>query len=78
MKYFVMESSIANNQQANMIHVKDTYNEARMVFHQVRASALANPNVTYNIAMVIDEEGRVYEHEYHGSTAIVVEEPVEP
>lgn len=68
--YFVIESSIANNAQANAITVKDTLNEARMVFHQVRASALANPAVTYNLTQVIDETGRVYDTEYHGQAVI--------
>lgn len=71
--FYVMESAIVNEQQANMIHVKESINEARMVFHQVRASQLANDNVTYGIAMVIDEEGRVYESEYHRH--VVTEEP---
>lgn len=72
--YFVIESSIANNAQANAITVKETFDEARMVFHQIRASALANPEVTYNLAQVIDETGKVYQTEYHGH-AVIQPEP---
>ncbi len=80
MKYFVIESSIANNQMANAITVKETFDEARMVFHQTRASALANHAVTYNLTQVIDETGRQYKelNEYHGQAVINPEpEPTE-
>lgn len=66
MKYLVIESAIVNKQQANAVTVKDDYNSARMVFHQIRASQLANTNVTYGCAMVVDETMRVYLSEYHG------------
>lgn len=76
--FFVIESSIANNAQANAITVKEDFNEARMVFHQIRAAALANPEVTYNLAQVIDDTGRVYQTEYHGQAVINPEpEPTE-
>lgn len=68
MKYFVFESAIVNNAQANGVTVKDDYNSARMVFHQIRASQLANTNVTYGSAMVVDETMRVYLSEYHGTS----------
>lgn len=68
MKYLVIESAIANKQQANAVTVKDDYNSARMVFHQIRASQLANTSVTYGSAMVVDETMRVYLSEYHGSS----------
>ncbi len=70
MKYFVLESAIVDGSQANALTVKDDFNEARMLFHQIRAAALANLNVTYAISMIIDDEGRVYESEYHGTTQI--------
>lgn len=66
MKYLVIESAIANKQRANAVTVKDDYNSARMAFHQIRASQLANTNVTYGCAMVVDETMRVYLSEYHG------------
>ena len=70
--FFVIESSIANNQMANAITVKETLDEARMLYHQIRSSALANPEVTYNLAHVIDETGRFCEKlsEYHGQAVI--------
>ena len=77
MKYFVIESSITNNVMANAVTAKDDLNEARMVFHQIRGSALANPEVTYNLAQVIDETGRVHLTEYHGQAVINPEPEVE-
>lgn len=68
MKYLIIESAIVNNAQANGVTVKDDYNSARMVFHQIRASQLANTNVTYGSAMVVDETMRVYLSEYHGTS----------
>lgn len=73
MKYFVFESAIAAGKQANGVTVKDDLGKARMQFHQVRASQLANDKVTYGMAMVIDEESHVLEREFHGSTDIVTE-----
>lgn len=53
MKYYVIESSTTDGTTfANAITTKDTYDEAIMVFHQVRASALANDSVVYNLTMV--------------------------
>ena len=68
--FLVIESSIDSNGQANAITVKEDFNEARMLFHQIRATALANPAVTYNLAQVIDETGREYLTEYHGQAVI--------
>lgn len=70
MKYFVFESAIVNNAQANGVTVKDDYNSARMAFHQIRASQLANSSVTYGSAMVMDETMRMYMSEYHGSSEL--------
>ena len=57
MKYYVFETAIANGQQANMIHVKESRIDALMVFHQIRASAYANPDVSYSLTMVLDYWG---------------------
>lgn len=70
MKYFVYEVSVADGAMATQITPKDNYNEARMLWHQIRASQLANNKVTYGLAMIVDETGRKYESEYHGSTDI--------
>ena len=77
MKYFVLESAIADGAQANAVTVKENYNDARMLWHQIRASQFANGAVTYGIACILDETGRLYESEYHGFAAIPTE-PVEP
>ena len=57
MKYYVFETAIADGQQANMITVKEDRTEALMLFHQIRASAYANPAVTYSLTMVLDYWG---------------------
>ena len=57
MKYYVFETAIADGQQANMITVKDDRTGALMLFHQIRASAYANPAVTYSLTMVLDYWG---------------------
>lgn len=56
-KYYVFETAIADGQQANMITVKEDRTEALMLFHQIRASCLANPAVSYSLTMVLDYWG---------------------
>jgi len=69
MKYFVIEAASVNHGAiAKVITEKDTRDEALMLFHQVRASALANPEVTYSLCEVVDESGGVYKSEFSGST----------
>lgn len=65
MKYFIIEATSVNNGAiAKAITEKDTREEALMVYHQTRASALANPNVTYSLCEVVDESGTVVIKEY--------------
>lgn len=65
MKYFVIEATSVNNGAiAKAITEKDTREEALMVYHQTRASALANTNVTYSLCEVIDEAGNILIKEY--------------
>ena len=65
MKYFVVEATSVNNGAiAKAITEKDTREEALMVYHQTRASALANSNVTYSLCEVIDEAGNILIKEY--------------
>ena len=64
--FFVFESSIVNGVQANAITVKATLEEAKMLWHQIRASQLANENATYSIAMILDENGSVIASEKTG------------
>lgn len=69
MKYFVIEASAVNyGAIAKAITEKDTRDEALMLFHQVRASQLANKDLTYGLAEVIDEIGNVVTCEWSGST----------
>ena len=75
MKYFVIEAAAVNyGAIAKAITEKDTRDEALMLFHQVRASQLANSELTYALAEVIDETGGVYIKEWNGSTVV----PPEP
>ena len=70
MKYFVVEATSVNNGAiAKAITEKDTRDEALMVYHQTRASALANTNVTYSLCEVIDESGNVVIKEYTKAAA---------
>ena len=69
MKFFVIEAaSVSNGPIAKAITEKDSRDEALMLFHQVRASALANPDVTYSLCEVIDESGAIVIKEYSGNT----------
>ena len=69
MKYFVIEaSSVSNGAIAKAITEKDSRDESLMLFHQVRASALANPDVTYSLCEVIDESGNILIKEWSGNT----------
>ena len=78
MKYFVIETASVNHGAiAKAITEKDTLDEAKMLFHQVRASALANPDVTYSLCEVIDEAGGVYSKEWSGSTIVPPEPSVD-
>ena len=79
MKYFVIEAAAVNyGAIAKAITEKDTRDEALMLFHQVRASQLANSELTYGLAEVIDEAGGVYIKEWNGSTVVPPEPEPEP
>ena len=67
MTYFVFETATVNGQRANAVTVKEKYDDALMLFHQIRASVLANPKVTYSLTLVIDESGTVIHKESSGS-----------
>ena len=68
MKYFVVETTKVNGQFACGITVKDDLNEALMTFHQIRASALANSDVVYNLTAILGEKGMTIAMEHHGDT----------
>lgn len=67
MTYFVFETATVDGARATAITVKDDYSEALMLFHQIRASVLANPKVTYSLTMVIDAQGSVIHQESSGT-----------
>jgi len=49
MTYFVFETATVDGNRANAITVKDDYSEALMLFHQIRASVLANPEAQWGV-----------------------------
>ena len=67
MTYFVFETATVDGTRANAVTVKEKYEDALMLFHQIRASVLANPKVTYSLTMVIDEQGSVIHQESSSS-----------
>lgn len=67
MTYFVFETATVNGQRANAVTVKEKYEDALMLFHQIRASVLANSKVTYSLTLVIDEQGSVIHQESSSS-----------
>lgn len=65
MKYFVLDcSSVSGGAIAKAVTEKDSKDEALMVFHQTRASALSNKNITYALCEVVDESGNVVAKEF--------------
>ena len=62
-KFFVVETEVAKGQRASAITEKATHDEAKMLYHQILASAYANKDVTYALVMIIDENGMNYERE---------------
>ena len=57
MKYFVLEITTANGATAKAVTEKANLDEAKMLFHQVMASAYANDKVTFALCMVINDKG---------------------
>lgn len=77
MKYFVIEAAaVSYGAIAKAITEKEDRDSALMLFHQVRASQLANTNITYAMAEIIDEAGGVYKAEWNGSAEVPPEPPV--
>lgn len=68
-KYYVVETSVTSTGQANAVTVKDTFAEAQMLYHQTRASALANEGVTYSMCAVLDCYGNVLLREHNSREA---------
>ena len=59
MKYFVIEIVTASGSTAKQITEKDNIDSAKMLYHQVLASAYANENVSYAMSMIVDYNGRI-------------------
>jgi len=56
-RYFVLEITTADGATAKAVHEKATMDEARMLFHQILASAYANDKVTYALVQIISDKG---------------------
>lgn len=58
MKFYVVEISTTAEGTAKAIAEKEDFNEARMLYHQILASMMANTNVTEGICTIIDSNAR--------------------
>lgn len=57
MKYYVLEITTVNGATTKGVWEQDTIENAKMQFHQILASAYANPNLTYALVQIIDDRG---------------------
>ena len=59
-KYFVTEITKTTDSEnyATLITIKDVYDEAEALYHQILASALVNSNVEYALVKVDDVRGK--------------------
>lgn len=62
--YYFIEISNVTNGTAKAITEKPGLQEAEMQFHQTLASAMANPDVSSCMVMIIDSRGAVQRYEY--------------
>ena len=68
MKYYVLQATREKEQEIDAIAVtqKDNEKEARMLFHQILASAYANENLEFLMAQITNEwNGIVDSEEWH-------------
>ena len=56
-KYFVIEVTFNGTAYAKAVTEKDTEDDARMLLHQIMASAIANEGIEKAIVQIIDDEG---------------------
>ena len=65
MKYYVLQATREREQEIDAIAVtqKDNEKEARMLFHQILASAYANENLEFLMAQITNEWGGVVDSE---------------
>lgn len=64
MKYFTIEITTISGQTAQAIYERADLKTAISAHHSVMASALANPNCTEVLSMVINSAGGVYKNEH--------------
>ena len=58
MKFYIVEISTTAEGTAKAVTEKEDFNEAKMLYHQILASMMANTNVTEGICTIIDGSGR--------------------
>ena len=64
MKYFTIEMTVISGQTAQAIFERTDLKTALSAHHSVMASALANPNCTEVLSMVINSDGGIYQNEH--------------
>lgn len=64
MKYFTVETTVVNGSSICAIYERADIETALSAHHSVLASAMANPNCTEVLSMVIDSDGSVYRNEH--------------
>lgn len=62
--YYFIEITTTTNGTAKAITEKSSLQEAEMQLHQTLASAMANPDVSSCVVMIIDSRGAVQRYEY--------------
>ena len=55
--YYVLEITTVNGATAKAVTEKATIDEAKMLFHQIMASAYASNKVSYALCMIINDKG---------------------
>lgn len=64
MKIFTIEMTVINGTAAQAIYERADLKTALSAHHAVMASALANPNCTEVLSMVINSDGGIYANEH--------------
>ena len=64
--YYIIEShKLKDETNPIAINAKEDLTLAKMLFHQILASALANDKVISTMALIIDEAGNTVKKEYN-------------
>ena len=64
MKIFTIEMTVVSGQTTQAIFERADLKNALSAHHSVMASALANPNCTEVLSMVINNDGGIYKNEH--------------